>query len=1462
MALIDVDTYPVPHDKGNGSGGGKTYIMGGGKSSTYNSLNVQSINASKGNIDYLNTKSISANDASIMYLMTREGQIIRLSGNELKYNSGYIGALYSDTIETNKLKTTDLEALNAFIDTLQSREITTEYLTVTKQAHFFELVIDKIRAVGGIIILTPASCIIDYVLAHKTGYGTSISAYEIPVTANYDNYDYFRVYWRATDNFGRSVSNDFVENDQVICQSFNNVTTGVNYNVSDKYYWRLVDNVYTSRVYVNFSTGAISETDQNTEVNEFEVIMMNTQTKKLDSDTYYQNNINWTANEQSFKDKDGNEIFGIETNVSWTDGTKGTNEAVHGTFRTASQVYGIEIKPNGNTITNKIQFYIKQKSVNNSYIIPKSINIGIYFTDDSFKVYNAVSLNESTGEYNINLDDIDAPIESIVIVSTADVDWHLCNYMDISNNYIASANNAHIAASDSGCDYVVSPAVSIPEAGDNLVQLGNRGNEETGFNGTNRRQNAIIIAAYNGPDSELVAPYYAQYQGIRTFALSPCRKTYFDAKGANFVGNFKLTNGHTIQEEMDYVAQQRYNANAYKNNKIYADNTDNVIIRIDRTKQPSDSGYYIFDPENLNWKIKVYNTSDGTSSIQTIIPSNFAVNITGYYQNGSKLNGTISWGPSVELGTGISGSSSSRYNVESILTQLLALDNDPTKNIGDFNNITVELLYANNIGQVNGVYQGTVIDRNKIGITVIPLAIDGATGPAGPEGPAGRDGVTTNKEFDKEELIAKILTTSNVNLYCNIQFRVNNGSQYEYNEQSWTSYMRLVDYPSATVSSTLAAQPIGRIRIYAINRNGDAIEIGSNSGESGVYTIPCTINTTSNTGDLPYTVATLQSNNLLSIINPSNNFPDSKYRDYQLCAETYPERCPVYLQISVDRYHWVYEDGSFSNSYWETSYNDKIVNVVFETGVLFEKLDDRIVSKIGEAMTGEIDLSSYATKTWCNTNFSTAQQTATGFNLGVNGQWTVNVLGANQLYDRTTIDRKFSEINITAEQIESVIGDDYYNKNEVDSAINNAIGDPNYFSQVLDLYTDSDFSNDSYYPVTVNVGSATNVSENGPMITCQVDCSLDEFPSGSGYPNSSRPSWGGLYPQDSHNRGVALICNWSAFCNLHGEWNSNEKNVYINTYELKYTRKSGGSNYDSDNSTNKIKVIGGPSDSSGIVQYNGYLIFYLRGGAKYNFRFDWPNLHPTVNKTTVTLGTNHSYPVISGADSSSLYVPNLDRMWRSQILQEADRISLNVWTGDGVTLPNTSEGAGYTYLRNCGIDIGTRNITLKADKVHFTNTAGTVTDKISIDPTTGTLNAENAHISGDFTFKVTYQDVGDLDSSTTATVSNLHSFYILGGQSFQSYTFTFPAASSCQGLQLQLFNPKSPTRTPSNGTWTLATPSGTKFWLQKSDGLGNHNITSFYAPMCLMTFIASGDYWYELNHIFTDDELAGAVQSQ
>lgn len=111
-----------------------------------------------------------------------------------------------------------------FTDDMTATNITVDYLTVTKLAHFFELIIDKIRASQGQIIITDANAKIDYV--EKVD-GVS------------------RLYWRA-DSENQSILslNEFVEGDQIVCQTFNRGQIQKNddgsyqgFNVSNKYYW-------------------------------------------------------------------------------------------------------------------------------------------------------------------------------------------------------------------------------------------------------------------------------------------------------------------------------------------------------------------------------------------------------------------------------------------------------------------------------------------------------------------------------------------------------------------------------------------------------------------------------------------------------------------------------------------------------------------------------------------------------------------------------------------------------------------------------------------------------------------------------------------------------------------------------------------------------------------------------------------------------------------------------------------------------------------------------------------------------------------------------------------------------------------------------------------------------------------------------------------------------------------------
>lgn len=138
-----------------------------------------------------------------------------------------LGALTTDTVDATTIKGVNADISNQLnVKDILSIDMTTDYLTVTKSAHFWELVVDKISSTKGAIIVSPANCIVED-LTNENGQYT--------------------LYWRCEDKeTGKAITNDFKVNDQIICQSFN-AANDTDFNVSNKYYWRLVTNV--GRIY-------------------------------------------------------------------------------------------------------------------------------------------------------------------------------------------------------------------------------------------------------------------------------------------------------------------------------------------------------------------------------------------------------------------------------------------------------------------------------------------------------------------------------------------------------------------------------------------------------------------------------------------------------------------------------------------------------------------------------------------------------------------------------------------------------------------------------------------------------------------------------------------------------------------------------------------------------------------------------------------------------------------------------------------------------------------------------------------------------------------------------------------------------------------------------------------------------------------------------------------------------------
>lgn len=320
--------------------------------------------------------------------ITNEGDITVNSYTDASgEHGGNITALH--TIKAEKFVGVDIDTSTGIINNLSgdnltftyadlakilSQDITTKDLTVTGTAHFFELIIDKIKAAGGAVILSPADGFkVEKVITNR-----------VPKT--------YRLCWKANDG-EKAISNMWKIGDQAICRSFNQATIGTSYNVSNKYYWAVVDD---------------------------------TGTTTIDGQDYHY-----------------------------------------------------------------IQIY--------------------------------------------------------------------------ADNHPESASH--------------NDGVVNPEPGDEIAMLGSRATKDDGTPDI-ERQSAIYISAYSSMDQGLKAPFIAQYTGINDFNLESHRYTWFAHNGNEIRGNFKVSNGETIQDYIDaQIPGSPYRLLPVEE-KIYQDNAGDLAIRL------------------------------------------------------------------------------------------------------------------------------------------------------------------------------------------------------------------------------------------------------------------------------------------------------------------------------------------------------------------------------------------------------------------------------------------------------------------------------------------------------------------------------------------------------------------------------------------------------------------------------------------------------------------------------------------------------------------------------------------------------------------------------------------------------------------------------------------------------------------------------------------------------------------
>lgn len=129
------------------------------------------------------------------------------------------------TIGSNTWKLDDNNNLS-YSGNIISSGATFKNLTVTKAAHFFQLIIDEIKSTKGQVLVTAANAKLD------------------KVTVRESDGDIF-CYWKATDG-EKTIYNQFVADDQVICQTFNVGTSSA--ATQNKFYWYRVYSVGTETI--------------------------------------------------------------------------------------------------------------------------------------------------------------------------------------------------------------------------------------------------------------------------------------------------------------------------------------------------------------------------------------------------------------------------------------------------------------------------------------------------------------------------------------------------------------------------------------------------------------------------------------------------------------------------------------------------------------------------------------------------------------------------------------------------------------------------------------------------------------------------------------------------------------------------------------------------------------------------------------------------------------------------------------------------------------------------------------------------------------------------------------------------------------------------------------------------------------------------------------------------------------
>jgi len=398
--------------------------------------------------------------------------------------------------------------------------ISTQTLNVTGAAHFWELVIDKVRSTSGNLLITPANFHVDmvgedieypvdpdetpyaemfYDEDEETGiYGLE----EIFSSNNIESMTATRLYMRNDDGNMNTVPTMEI-GDMVRCKTFNVDDLGT-HNIHNKDYWTFV---------------------------------MNVGTETVDDISYIYIDV--------FKEYTADGLtYGLGTTISNGGSTISHNSVTPLRARATADnfvpmsrermlaVHEIDTTESG-------EYY-----VGNSTTIPSGTTLSADVMTSDGTVYSA----GTTLAKELILDKGDI----VILDGTND----LTSFG--SDLEFTSGETEVLATGNEGTTNAVSSETSItsadiaieeftfgygtfePAEGDDIVALGHLWSGD--------RQDAILIAAYDPMDTELTPPAIAQYRGIKTFeSLSKYRTNTLSAGGNEFTGRFFVDyNGYYI----------------------------------------------------------------------------------------------------------------------------------------------------------------------------------------------------------------------------------------------------------------------------------------------------------------------------------------------------------------------------------------------------------------------------------------------------------------------------------------------------------------------------------------------------------------------------------------------------------------------------------------------------------------------------------------------------------------------------------------------------------------------------------------------------------------------------------------------------------------------------------------------------------------------------------------------------